>query len=157
MKTDLCAQDIMTPHVLMAYEGWSIRRLSGFFMKNKISGAPVIASDHSLVGVVTVTDILSFETKSCEEKSELLQEVYAEYVGQTYDDDILQTMMSKADENCTVNQVMTRHVIKVDGKAGLQEVAYIMLQHGIRRIFVTENGLICGVISTHNILTAIAQ
>lgn len=157
MKTDLCAQDVMTPQVLMAYEGWSIKRLSDFFVKNKISGAPVIASDHSLVGVVTVTDILSFENKSSEEKSELLQEVYAEYVGQTYDDDVLQTMMTKADENCTVNQVMTEHVIKIDAKASLQEVAYVMLQHGIRRIFVTENGIISGVISTRNILSAIAQ
>lgn len=157
MKTDLCAKDVMTPQVLMAYEGWSIKRLSDFFVKNKISGAPVIASDHSLVGVVTVTDILSFENKTSQEKSELLQEVYAEYVGQTYDDDILKTMMSKADENCTVNQVMTEHVIKIDGKASLQEVAYVMLQHGIRRIFVTDNGIIAGVISTRNILTAIAQ
>ncbi|MBU3068919.1 CBS domain-containing protein [Aestuariicella sp. G3-2] len=157
MKTDLCAQDVMTPQVLMAYEGWSIKRLSDFFVKNKISGAPVIASDHSLVGVVTVTDILSFENKSSEEKGELLQEVYAEYVGQIYDDTVLQTMMSKADENCTVNQVMTNHVIKIDGKASLQEVAYVMLQHGIRRIFVTQNGIICGVISTRNILSAIAR
>ena len=157
MKTEICAEDIMTSQVLMAYEGWSIKRLSEFFMKNKISGAPVIASDHSLVGVVTFSDIVLFESKSVQEKSKLLEEVYAEFVGQQYDEDIMRQMASKADESCTVNQVMTPRVVQVDAKANLQEVAYIMLQHGIRRVFVSKLGIIAGVISTRNILKAIAQ
>ncbi len=157
MKTALTAEDVMTPNVLMVYEGWSIRRLSDFFLKHEISGAPVIASDHSLVGVVTVTDILAFENKPVEEKGVLIQDVYAEYIGQKYDRNTLQTMLVKADENCTVNQIMTEGVIQVDSQANLQEVAYVMLQHGIRRIFVTKMGLIAGVISTRNILAALAS
>ncbi|MFT5594204.1 MAG: putative transcriptional regulator [Oceanicoccus sp.] len=157
MKTELIAKDIMTKQVLMAYEGWSIKRLSEFFIKNAISGAPVIASDHSLVGVVTVSDILAFENKTSVEKGELLQKVYAEFVGLQYDDKTLQAMMGQADENCTVNQIMSDSVIQVDCKANLQEVAYVMLQHGIRRIFVSEHGIIKGVISTHNILTVMAK
>jgi predicted transcriptional regulator len=157
MKIDITAKAIMTNQVLMAYEGWSVKRLTEFFIKNAISGAPVIASDHSLVGVVTMSDILAFENKSVQEKGALLQEVYAEFVGQQYDDKTLQTMMASADENCTVNQIMSHSVVQIDCKASLQEVAYVMLQHGIRRIFVSEHGIIKGVISTQNILTAIAK
>jgi predicted transcriptional regulator len=157
MKTDLSAGDIMTKNVLMAYEGWSIKRLSQFLIKNKISGVPVIASDHSLVGVVTLSDVVKFESKSQAEKSELLNEVYAEFVGRQYDDDLQAQMMSKAGENCTVNQIMTKHVVQVDVATSFQEVAYVMLQNGIRRVFVTKNSLMCGVISGSNILTAIAK
>ncbi len=157
MKSSLCAADMCSDDVLMAYEGWSIKRLSEFFVNHKISGAPVIASDHSLVGVVTFSDIVSFETKSSIEKSKLLQEVYAEFVGQQYDEKMVQQMASSADESCTVNQIMTPQVIQVDEKASLQEVAYIMLQHGIRRVFVCKHGIVSGVISTSNILKAIAQ
>ncbi len=157
MKTELTAADIMTPQVVMAYEGWSIKRLSEFLMKQKVSGAPVIASDHSLVGVVTLSDIVQFESQSKKEKTRLLEEVYAEFVGQHYDDALMEQMTAKADENCTVNQVMTPEVIQIDEKANLQEVAYVMLQHGIRRIFVSKMGLISGVISTSNILKAIAR
>ncbi len=157
MKTKLCAEDIMTADVLMAYEGWSVKRLSEFFMNNKISGAPVIASDHSLVGVVTFSDIVSFESKSNKEKGELLEEVYAEYVGQHYDESTISQMAAKADENCTVNQIMTPEVVQVEAKANLQEVAYIMLQHGIRRVFVSKLGIVAGVIRTSNILKAIAK
>lgn len=157
MNIDLTAGDIMNKNVLMAYEGWSIKRLSEFLIKNKISGAPVIASDHSLVGVVTLSDVVRFESKTDNEKSQLLEDVYTEFVGQQYDAVLQAEMMGKADENCTVNQVMSEQVIKVDVKTSFQEVAYVMLQNGIRRVFVTKNGIISGVISTHNILMAIAK
>jgi len=147
----------MTKQVLLAYEGWSIKRLSEFFIKNKISGAPVIASDHSLVGVVTISDILTFDNQSQEEKGQLLEQIYSEFVGQTYDDATMQNMLGRADENCTVNQIMNKTVIQVNIDTSLQEIAYIMLQNGIRRIFVSQHGVITGVISTHNILTAIAK
>ena len=157
MKTDICAKHIMTNEVLMAYEGWSIKRLTDFLVKHHISGAPVIASDHSLVGVVSMSDIMNFNNKSAQEKGALLQDVYAEFVGRYYDDDTLAAMLPKAAENCTVNQIMSQSVVQIDGDASLQEVAYVMLQNGIRRIFVSEHGLMKGVISTKNILTAIAK
>lgn len=157
MKTDICAKHIMTNEVLMAYEGWSIKRLTDFLVKHHISGAPVIASDHSLVGVVSMSDIMNFNNKSAQEKGALLQDVYAEFVGRYYDDDTLSAMLPKAAENCTVNQIMSQSVVQIDGDASLQEVAYVMLQNGIRRIFVSEHGLMKGVISTKNILTAIAK
>lgn len=157
MNTDVKAGDIMSKDVLMAYEGWSIKRLSEFLIKNKISGTPVIASDHSLVGVVTLSDVVRFESQTTEEKSQLLEEVYREFVGQQYDDELKESMMTTADQNCTVNQIMTKHVVQVDIDASLQEVAYTMLQHGIRRIFVTKHGIIYGVISSRNILMAIAK
>ncbi len=157
MKTDICAKHIMTNEVLMAYEGWSIKRLTDFLVKHHISGAPVIASDHSLVGVVSMSDIMNFNNKSAQEKGALLQDVYAEFVGRYYDDDTLAAMLPKAAENCTVNQIMSQSVVQIDGDASLQEVAYVMLQKGIRRVFVSEHGLMKGVISTKNILTAIAK
>ena len=54
-----CAKDIMSNTLLTAYEGWTISRLADFFINRKISAAPVIASDHELVGVVSVSDVLN--------------------------------------------------------------------------------------------------
>lgn len=153
----LTAKDIMTDDVFMAYEGWSIKRLSTFLIKNKISGAPVIASDHSLVGVITATDVINFESKTDAEKNALVQDVYAEFVGTNYDDGIVSLLMQKADEHCTVNKVMTSKVIQIDEETPLSKVADIMLDAGIRRIFVTRNGIMAGVISTNNLLKVISQ
>ena len=155
--SQLKAKDIMTPDVFMAYEGWSIKRLSTFFINNKISGAPVIASDHSLVGVVTATDMINFEGKSDQEKSEMVAEVYAEFVGTSYDEATVNQFAERADERCTVNKVMTHKVIQVDEETNVSDVADKMLEDGIRRIFVTKNGIMSGVISTNNILRVVSQ
>ncbi len=155
--SQLKAKDIMTPDVFMAYEGWSIKRLSTFFINNKISGAPVIASDHSLVGVVTATDMINFEGKTDKEKSKMVAEVYAEFVGTSYDEATVNQFAERADERCTVNKVMTQNVIQVDEETVVSEVADKMLEDGIRRIFVTKNGIMSGVISTNNILKVVSQ
>lgn len=151
----LTAKDIMTRELLMAYEGWSIKRLSSFFIKHNISGAPVIASDHSLVGVVTASDLVNFESKSDQEKTHMVEEVYAEFVGFEYSGDDIQRMAQGADNNCTVHQIMAHGVVQVDENALIDDIAQIMLQNGIRRVFVTQNGVMVGVISTTNILEAI--
>lgn len=153
--SNVTAKDIMTPEVFMAYEGWSVKRLSSFFIKNNISGAPVIASDHSLVGVVTATDVINFEGKSNREQSELVEEVYSEYLGVVYDAQTSDSLVKKADECCTVNKVMTKEVISIDEDSHISEVADKMLSDNIRRIFVTRNGIMCGVISTKDILAAL--
>ena len=52
---DFCqlqAGQIMSVPVQTVYEGWSVKRLMKFLVEARISGAPVIASDGELVGVV---------------------------------------------------------------------------------------------------------
>ncbi|MDX1695587.1 MAG: CBS domain-containing protein [Ketobacteraceae bacterium] len=147
------AQDIMTTNVLSVYEGWSIKRLSDFFVKHGISGAPVIASDHQLVGVVSVTDIVRFDSLEQEEKAGLiLEQVYPEYLGQHVDPEIFSQLTNHADENCTVNSIMTPEVISVEQDTPLTAIARLMYERKIRRIFVTKNQMMAGVISTSNIL-----
>lgn len=149
------AKDIMTEDVLCAYEGWSIKKLSDFFIKYGISGAPVIASDHSLVGVITATDIINFESKSDAEKSDMVEVIYQENVGYSYQQSDIQQLTLHADQNCTVHQIMAKYVIQVDESALLDDIADIMLKQGVRRLFVTRNNIMVGVITTTNILQAI--
>lgn len=154
----ILAKDIMTGDVLSVYEGWSIKRLASFFVKHGISGAPVIASDHQLVGVVSITDIVRFDSMDQEEKAGLIVDhVYPEYLGQNVDQEMFKQLTSNADQNCTANSIMTKEVISVDQEETLPTIAGLMLEKHIRRIFVTQDGLIAGVISTSNILKALAK
>lgn len=150
------AKHIMSEDVLMVYEGWSISKLASFFSQHSISGAPVISGDHSLVGVVSSSDIIRFEGAKPKVKSAWVEEIYCEYLGQQYDSTTQATINQKASEFCTVHQIMTPEVIQVEMDTPLAEVAYTMLQNNIRRVFVTKQGLIRGVISTKNILRALS-
>ena len=151
------AKDIMTENVLSAYGGWSVNNLTDFYIRYGISGAPVIASDHSLVGVVTATDVVNFEHKSSMEKNNMVETIYHENVGYTYQKSDIEKLALNADENCTVHQIMAKYVIQVDEGTSIDDIAEIMLNKGVRRLFVTRNSLMVGVITTTNILKAIVD
>lgn len=150
------AKDIMHAEVLSVYEGWSIQRLADFFMKHKISGAPVIASDHELVGVVSVSDIFHFENMDDEQKKSALQTCYRDVANTEPNVVDLESWSKNAQYHCTVHQIMAPHVISVAETAALPEIATLMLEHGIHRVFVTRDNCISGVISTTNILQVLA-
>jgi predicted transcriptional regulator len=147
------AGDLMSTEVLLVYEGWSIQRLAEFFLKRGISGAPVIASDHQLVGVVSISDIFKFENADEEVKSEALKSCYRDVTGIDIANraDLLE-WSKNAQKNCTVHQIMATQVISVGIDQTLPEIAAVMVDRDIHRVFVTDQEKIVGVISTTDIL-----
>jgi predicted transcriptional regulator len=155
-SSTILAKDIMHKDVLSVYEGWSIQRLADFFMKHKISGAPVIAADHELVGVVSVSDIFHFENMGEEKRKSALQTCYRDATNTEPNIVDLENWSKNAQYHCTVHQIMAPHVISVTGTTPLPEIAALMLKQDIHRVFVTEENCIAGVISTTNMLQVLA-
>lgn len=150
------AKYLMSPNVMTVYEGWSIQRLADFFMQHNISGAPVIASDHELVGVVSTTDIFHFENMDEYSRRKALQSCYREVCGTELNLADMTDWAKDAHKNCTVHQIMIKEVISVEEDATLSEVAELMVDQDIHRVFVTSKGRIVGVISTSDILRVLA-
>ncbi len=145
--------DYIRKEVLTVYEGWSIKRLSTFFVKHNISGAPVIAADDELVGVVTQSDIVRFESREpSEEQIKKLAEQFCGPFGGSLDEAEIRRMQGRANEYCTVNSIMTPQVISVDISTDLNDACQLMLTKKLHRLFITENGLLVGVISAMDIL-----
>ena len=153
--TALCAKDIMTTNLLTAYEGWTIHRLAEFFINRRISAVPVIASDHELVGVVSVSDVFAFNHLADRDKGDALRNHYRDSCGQDIDDELLRSWVKDADKNCTVHQIMTPEVISVDLHQPLVGVARLLLEKHIHRVFVTEHKRVTGVITTMDVLRAL--
>lgn len=153
----LCAKDIMSSELLTAYEGWTIHRLADFFINRQISAAPVIASDHELVGVVSVGDVFKFNNMNEREKGNALRNHYRDSCGQEINEEVLRTWVKDADKNCTVHQIMNSEVIAVDQYESLQSVANLLLDQHIHRVFVTENGKVVGVVTAMDVLSAYAR
>ncbi len=150
---DFSVSDLMSKNVLCVYEGWTIQRLAEFFLKHEISGAPVIASDHELVGVVSVSDIFHFENADDETKSEALRCCYRDSTGidiASREDLVNWSKSSQA--SCTVHQIMANQVISVSSDSKLSEVAATMIENDIHRVFVTEDEKIIGIVSALDVL-----
>lgn len=153
----LTARDIMKSEVLFAYEGWSIKYLGEFLRRHKITGAPVVASDHELVGVVSVTDAFNFENADREHKLAKLKDYYQECYALDFHAGDLETWSLTAEESCTVHQIMNPEVISVEPDTPIKEICRVMVGQGIHRVFVTKDKQIEGVISTSDILALVAE
>lgn len=55
----ITASDLMNPAVLTVRDDLTVRDLANFLVENEISGAPVEDGSGKLVGVVSVTDIVT--------------------------------------------------------------------------------------------------
>src|SRR6188768_1176794 len=116
------AESIMSRTLLSAYEGWTIHRLAEFFIKHNISGAPVIASDHELVGVVTISEIFKFSSMDEHNRREALRNYYRESCEIDLDEASLRDWSNRAEYNCTVHQIMQHEIITVRMDASVAEV-----------------------------------
>lgn len=154
---NLLAKDVMKEGVLFAYEGWSIKYLGDFLRKHKITGAPVVASDHSLVGAVSVTDVFNFENADRAHKLAKLKDYYQEAYALDFHAKDLESWSLSAEESCTVHQIMNPQVISVAPDTPIKEVCRTLVANGIHRVFVTQGKQIEGVISTSDILATLAE
>ena len=155
---NITAQEIMTPEVLLVQETWSIKQLADFFVEHHISGAPVVNHEQKFVGVVSISDMVQFDSMTAEDKANLVAaHAYTEVVGQRLNQSDIKRLASHANENCDIKSIMTPNIIDVELTATLPKIAGVIFDNHIHRVFVTENQKIVGVISTMNILGKIAQ
>ncbi|WP_430461117.1 CBS domain-containing protein [Thalassolituus sp. LLYu03] len=146
------AGDLMHGDILVAYEGWTIHRLADFFVRNNISAVPVIASDHQLVGVVSVSDAFRFNNLDVRSKEAALLNLYRNDFRMEVSEEDLNSWVKDADKTCTVHQIMTPEVISVDVDDSVETVARVLLDKHVHRVFVTDKGSVVGVITAMDLL-----
>ncbi|TVZ41452.1 CBS domain protein [Alteromonadaceae bacterium 2753L.S.0a.02] len=155
---DYSLAELMSKNVLTVYEGWSVKRLAGFFVKHGISGAPVIASDDELVGVVTQSDVVRFESREITEAEiKRLSQFYCGPFGGELGDDDLRHMREKANENCTVFSIMTPEVCAVDVATAVVEACQLIVEKHLHRLFVTDKGQLVGVVTARDIMAKLLE
>jgi CBS domain-containing protein len=121
------AKDIMTTQVVCIRKDTPIFEAIRMMANNNITGIPVVDDDLILVGMLSEQDVLR-----------LLH---------TYDDE----------KDRTVNDFMTQPAIHFEENEPLLDVCYCLRDNSIRRVPITSNGKVTGVISRSDILKRILQ
>jgi CBS domain-containing protein len=132
----LTVADIMTTHVKAVRPAMTLRSVVEQLSANHISGVPVV-SDDEVVGIISTTDILDFETAA--------QRVLAES-GQPRD--------PLAEH--TVSEVMTQSFISIGSTATVGQAADLMQTAGVHRLLVVDDGVLMGLVSTMDLAKAMA-
>lgn len=121
------AKDIMTRGVICIHKDTPIYQAIELMVNNNITGIPVVENDITLVGVLSEQDVLR--------------------LFHTYDDE----------KDRTVNDFMTQPAIHFDENDYILDICYCLKDNAIRRIPITSDGKVVGVISRSDILKCILQ
>lgn len=150
----LTANDLMTRDVHCAHAHWSVARLVEFFNEKAISGAPVVSSEGQLIGVVSRSDIARRGGDAPRPRrgppSAEAHDFYMYGPAYTYVEPT-----RKLESELSVHDLMTPMIFDVPLLATPREIAETMLRGRIHRVFVTEEGMVIGVISALDMLRAL--
>jgi CBS domain-containing protein len=122
----LYASDVMIKDVLTVKESTPLKEVAKVLSERKITGAPVVDVNGNLLGVISETDI------------------------------IRKTNSIGAWSPNTAGQIMTKPAVTVSPNETLQRICELMYNRSIHRVVVAEDRKIVGIITTMDILRAIA-
>ena len=120
-------KDVMTADVICIKKDTPIIDALRLMVKNNVTGIPVVEDDMTLVGILSEQDALRLFHTFDEEKDR------------------------------TVSEFMTQPAIHFDQEERLLDVCYCLRDNSIRRVPVTCNGKVVGVVSRSDIIKCILK
>jgi len=144
------AVDIMTRNVISVSREATIQEAANLLAENHISGMPVLDDEGRLLGILTEGDLLhriEIGTKTRR------RSWWLEWLAS---DRELAAIYVKENAKL-VGDVMTTQVISVGETTPVREIAELMERHGIKRVPVTYEGELLGIVSRANLIKALAM
>ncbi|MDP6979654.1 MAG: CBS domain-containing protein [Myxococcota bacterium] len=151
------ARDFMTESVISVSPETPLLNVLRLFVQEDIHGAPVVDDAGEFVGVISTSDLLQAEAderdtaRSAPDYLRDFLEFSAPDSSASLND--FQDRLSQQ----TVGEVMTKALVGVATDAPLEEIASCFHQNQIHRVWVLEEGRVCGVISALDLMPAIEQ
>ncbi|MHC4860850.1 MAG: CBS domain-containing protein [Planctomycetota bacterium] len=155
-RDEIRARDIMQTHVTTVSYAAPIAELEGLLEDHRISGVPVVDEAGRIIGVVSLRDLV---THYAEEPDAHRPRTVGYYHVATDDEELYQADLDTLNvpPGDTVQAIMTSQVHAVHADALLSEISATMVKQGIHRVLVEEKGKCVGLISTMEILKALAE
>lgn len=157
------AADIMTKKLITVSPTMDLQVLASILEKRKISGCPVIDEEGVVLGVVSKTDL----TRARAQGDNLMDVFYRAATGMVGGDAMLDDEYAPWSEGeaietiqlgeLCVADVMNRNVFSVEAGDMVSKVAQQMLEHKVHRFLVTDTGRFVGIVSSTDLLRALAE
>lgn len=130
----------------------SIDAAARLFHEQRITGAPVVDAECRCVGVLSQTDILmrKGQRSSTVGDSRYLLVLHGE---PTLEDRVLGV---DTPEPGVVGDLMTREPLGISGDTSLRTAIERMVQYGVHRLMVIDNGKLHGVVTSMDVLRMLA-
>jgi len=153
----MIAREIMNPNVITVRENMTVSELAAVLTDNEISGVPVEDDSGTLVGVVSLTDIVR---SASEGGAKPLSRSERGFFEAGWDEEFEYNELEQLhlqDPGLRVADIMTRNAYTIEEKAPVPEVARSMLKGHLHRMLVTRGGKVVGIISTSDLLELLLE
>jgi CBS domain-containing protein len=148
LKKRILVKDVMTKNVIAVKKDTKVRELIEILTKNRISGVPVVDEENRVIGIVSEADLL-FTTKTGKIRG--LREFLKRLIGEEYS-----TLATPLSGDLKVEDIMTSPVITASPDMDIEEASKILSEKRIKRLpVVDENGKLIGIITRHDLVSAI--
>jgi CBS domain-containing protein len=138
--------DVMTKGVIAVRADTPLQEIARLLKEHRIGGAPVIDGEGEVVGIVSDCDLFLKRKRI----SRLGTHAPALF-GQIIEPENIAEIYERA-KRLTAADVMTRSVVTVEPEDQVGQVAERMMRDGLRRVPVTHDGKLVGVISRSDII-----
>lgn len=139
----MLVKEIMTRNVVTVSPDTKLSDLARLLKDHRINGVPVTIKDGTLVGVITMTDLLK-----------ILRDInYWANVEKVKPGIGIKDALIKEKTECTVEKKMTRGVNAVTEEDSIDYVLDLMCKHNIHTIPVVKENKLVGVIGATDIVS----
>lgn len=179
----LRVRDIMTHDVIRLSPEATVREAMELLSTRHLGGAPVVA-EGTVIGVISMTDILGFIIAAPESKPPVEEESFSDSLEEmdtegdvdessalAMSEEVWDAWMrgsgSRVDDATpegdklldqrTVEEVMTDEVFSVPPGASVRSAATMMRDRGIHRVLVMEGKTLVGIVSAMDIARAVSE
>jgi len=138
----------MTAKVVTVGIETGVREIAGLLLKHRISAVPVVDADRRVLGIVSEGDLMRRGENETERRhSWWLEAVFSTSNG---------AERSIKSPGRKAADIMTRTVIAVAEDTPLFEIAELLEKHHVKRVPVTRDGTLVGIVSRANLLHGLA-
>lgn len=148
------AKDIMSTRVITIREDASVKELADLFLKEAVSGVPVVDAQGSLVGMATEGDLIIKDARIH----------YPTYIhlldGFIYLPGSISRFRKEFKKalGALVRDVMTSEVVTAREDTNIEDIATLMVDKNISRIPIMGEGRnIVGIVTKHDIVRSISK
>lgn len=145
--SSLRARDLMTPDVVTVPPETPVLTIARMLADRGISATPVVDPQGQLLGIVTEADLIRRLAGQEDKPAGWFASLFA-----SPEQDAVRYART---HGVTARDVMTADVVTVDPDMLASAVAHLMEDRGIRRVMVTQEGRLKGIVSRADLLRAL--
>jgi CBS domain-containing protein len=149
---DITVDQVMSTDVLTVPMSTPLDEVERTLVEAHVSGVPVTDAAGRIVGVLSLHDIADRYANEPDERPSRTS-----FYGVDRDEeDEAVTYEVRTDAGGTAGEAMSAQVFSVPSTATLREVAHEMLRREVHRLVVQDHGKVAGIVSTTDLLRAMA-